>query len=372
MTPRSRAARASTYNRYSASSGALTLGAVGSSRTRWPRINPGLAVGLALLLVLVTISGYGLALVQRLRVPAWANTQPAIRSDFADPAILAADGAYYAYASNAGGEHIQVARSTDLRHWTLLPDALPVLPPWSTAAGAWVWAPDVIEIGARFVLYYTAQDAASGRQCVGVATSDTPAGPFHDAGAVPFVCQLDLGGTIDPSPFRDGDALYLYFKSDSNCCRMPTHIWGQRLTPDGMGLSGPAVALISNDQPWEGDVVEAPNMLKHDEMYDLFYSGNDYASDRYAVGYARCLSPLGPCSKTTDSPILASDPSAPAPLAGPGGASLVQANGSTWIAFHAWGVTERGSLGESRYLLIDRLGWRGERPVVLAPSEASP
>ena len=332
-----------------------------------------IGVGAALLLLLVAVTGFGLAVLARPTVPAWASTTPAIANDFADPAVLVANGAYYAYATNAGGKNIQVARSTDLRQWTMLPDALPTLPAWASANGAWVWAPDVIAAGGRFVMYYTARDAGSGRQCVGVATSAAPAGPFRDANAHPLVCQLELGGTIDPSALRDGNALYLYFKSDGNCCHMPTQLWGQRLAADGLTLLGKPVALLTNDQPWEGAVVEAPSMLQHAGGYDLFYSGNDFASARYAVGYARCQSPLGPCTKTTESPILASGPhAAGTPLAGPGGASFFQAHGSTWIAYHAWHVTPAGGLSQSRYLLISRLVWRGAEPVVLPWSDEAP
>ncbi|HZC07419.1 MAG TPA: glycoside hydrolase family 43 protein [Ktedonobacterales bacterium] len=298
-------------------------------------------------------------------IPTWARAQPAIRSDFADPAVLVVGNTYYAYATNAYGKHIQVARSLDLREWTLLPDALPVLPAWADSRGDWVWAPAVLQVGQRFLMYYTARDAASAHQCIGVATSASPIGPFTDHNVQPLICQLSLGGSIDPAPFRDGSALYLYFKSDGNCCRQLTHLWGQRLTPDGLALVDSPVSLLTNDQPWEGNVVEAPNMLAHDGQYDLFYSANDYATDRYAVGYARCQTPLGPCVKTTDKPLLASAPMSPEQLSGPGGGAFFEAAGATWIAFHAWNLESSGSV---RSLMIERLGWRGDTPVVPAPA----
>ena len=46
-----------------------------------------------------------------------------------------------------------------------------------------------------------------------------------------FVCQSAEGGTIDASPFRDGDKLYLYFKNDGNCCNKTTYLYGQELAP---------------------------------------------------------------------------------------------------------------------------------------------
>lgn len=335
---------------------------IARAKKRHPRV---LAVAFVMtaLLLAVTLTGYDMTLNDGQYTQPWTAMRPVISGDFPDPGVLVVGDVYYAYATNAYGKHIQVASSRDLSHWTLLPDALPTLPVWA-ADGAWVWAPEVIQIGGTFVMYYTAHDAASGRQCIGVATSMRPEGPFRDTRTAPFVCQTGLGGTIDASPFRDGDALYLYFKSDGNCCHLATHLWGQRLTPDGLGLIGEPVSLVTNDQPWEGAVVEAPNMLKHDGGYYLFYSGNDYAGAGYAVGYARCQSPLGPCVQASDNPMLASAHDGSAPFAGPGGEAFFQAGGDTYIAFHAWGVAAGGAPDGSRYLFIGRVGWQGSKPVI--------
>lgn len=43
-------------------------------------------------------------------------------------------------------------------------------------------------------------------------------------------------------------------------------------------------------------------MMKHGngpQPYYLFYSANWYASYQYAVGYATCTTPVGPCVKPT-------------------------------------------------------------------------
>lgn len=344
-------------------------------RRHQPHVASGIIVRLAVLaLTLVVVRSLlsaDAAPLPRASMLTLASSQPAIRSDFADPAMLVVGNVYYAYATNAAGKHVQVARSFDLSHFTLLPDALPTLPAWVDGRGAWVWAPDVIQIGRRFVMYYTAREVRSGRQCIGVASSAVPFGPFLDTNVAPFVCQRDLGGDIDASPFRDEDALYLYFKSDGNCCRIHTHLWGQRLSSDGLHLIGAPVMLLTNDQGWEADVVEAPNMLKTGRSYGLFYSGNDYATNRYAIGYARCQSPLGPCAKPADHPILSTNLAAPIPLVGPGGASFFAAGGVTWVAFHTWGVTVAGAPVAARYMLIERLGWRGGEPVILSPQAAT-
>ena len=58
-------------------------------------------------------------------------------------------------------------------------------------------------------------------------------------------------------------------------------------------LAGEPQVLISNDQPWEGPVVEAPFMWMQDGKYYLFYSGNGYVTPEYAVGYAVADTPEG-------------------------------------------------------------------------------
>src|SRR5205085_10131726 len=84
---------------------------------------------------------------------------PVIDSDFPDPSALRApDGFYYVYATQgeSGGRmlNIQLARSSDLVHWTRLGDALPVKPTWASRTQDF-WAPHVIRHGDTYYLYYS-------------------------------------------------------------------------------------------------------------------------------------------------------------------------------------------------------------------------
>ena len=234
-------------------------------------------------------------------------TNPVLRGDFPDPHILAEGGVYYAYATNAAGKNVQLARSNDLVKWEVLTDAMPALPTWAKLGGSFVWAPEVMKIGQQYVLYYTARDKKSDKQCVGVAVADKPEGKFRDTRDAPLVCQAEEGGTIDAHPFKDGDKLYLYYKNDGNCCSMPTYLYVQEMAPDGLSLVGEPTRLVNNDKLWEGRVVEAPTMWKHEDKYYLFYSANNYAGIEYAVGYATCQSAMGPCE---DAPETLSSPAA--------------------------------------------------------------
>jgi hypothetical protein len=66
----------------------------------------------------------------------------------------------------------------------------------------------------------------------------------------------------------------------------------------------------------------------------LFYSANEWKTAEYAIGYAVCDSPLGPCRKRTNAgPLLASD----GVHQGPGGpAAFVAPDGSLRLGYHSW------------------------------------
>lgn len=227
---------------------------------------------------------------------------PVFRHNFPDPFVLQVGNRFYAYATNGAGRNVQAAVSDDLLNWTLLPDAMPALAAWVRLSNPDVWAPEVIEIDGRFFLYYTARERESRRQCIGVAVADQPQGRFVDSHDRPLVCQVEQGGSIDAHPFRDGEDLYLLWKNDGNCCGLATYIYAQKMSPDGLSLSGEPAILARNDRPWEGGIVEAPFMVEYENLYYLFYAGNSYAGFEYATGYAVCEAVTGPCEEAPKTP----------------------------------------------------------------------
>lgn len=277
------------------------------------------------------------------------------------------DDVYYGYATNTEGSNLPVIRSPDLVTWERLRDGMPALPPWAKPNFGNTWAPGVIEIGDQFVLYFVARDKVSDRQCIGVAAAATPEGPFSPQSAEPFICQSDLGGSIDPYPFLDDDGqLYIYWKNDGNCCGKPVDLWVQRLSDDGLALEGDPVALVRRDQAWEIPLIENPAAVKHDDAYYLFYSANWWESDRYAVGYAVCETVVGPCVKPLDGPIFESA----GPVAGPGGEAFVtDVAGNLWMAYHAWTQGRVGYPTGVRSLRIDPVTFDAEgNPLVIGPT----
>ncbi|WP_336208870.1 glycoside hydrolase family 43 protein [Nonomuraea sp. LPB2021202275-12-8] len=292
-------------------------------------------------------------------------TNPVHDADFPDPGVIRVGRTWYAYGTNGAGKNVPLLTSPDLVTWQPRGDVLPELGSWAEPGNT--WAPEVIQLAEdRFALYYTARSTRTGRQCVGVAIAAAPEGPFADASPAPLICQADEGGSIDASPFRDADGtLYLYWKNDGNAIGRTTHLYGRRLSPDGLTLTGEPVKLLANTAGWHGHVVEAPQLVRRDGRYYLFYSANAFDQAAYAVGYATCETPLGPCQDAPENPILSTGPGA----AGPGHSYLVTTvAGETWLLYHAWPPDAIGSVEPGRTLWLDRVDWEAGKPIVRGPT----
>lgn len=291
-------------------------------------------------------------------------TNPVYRHDFPDPYVLKVGTTYYAYATNTDSEDIPTLHSRDLVHWKAGKDAFPAPPRWVSSD---IWAPDVLRRSdGKYVLYYAGRDINVGHECVGHALASSPSGPFVDRSSKPFVCQASLGGDIDPAHFRDSNGqLYLLWKNDGNCCGLDTYIYGQKLSASGTRLVGKPVRLLKEDASWEGTLIEAPFMWKQGGKYYLFFSANAYNTYNYAVGYATCRGPQGPCKDAPENPILTSKCMA----AGPGGETIVtDGRGQTWMLYHAWIGSAVDDPTVGRQLWLDRLDWKNGKPAVHGPT----
>jgi len=269
---------------------------------------------------------------------------PDIKRNFADPDILFAQGAYFAFATNHNLNNVQVAQSEDLVNWeVLLIDALPDLPKW--ALPGFTWAPEVTEFSdGSYRMYFTARNAAFPKQCIGVAKSQSPIGPFIAVGDSMLVCPEELGGAIDASVFFEDETPYLLWKNDGNCCRIQTDLFIQKLSTDGFTLAGEPQSLLTTSESWEGNLIEAPTLIKRGDKYHLFYSANDYYSDQYAVGHATSDSLLGEYKKA-EQPLLTSA-NLNDKVIGPGGQDVILDQQGNWrVFFHGWNISK-----SARYL----------------------
>jgi GH43 family beta-xylosidase len=290
-----------------------------------------------------------------------ASWAPVHAGDFPDPSVLLYQGTYYAFATQSfapagDGINIQESTSTNGVTWSALgTDALPQLPAWAELGDT--WAPSVAYNGSHFVMYYAATQTSNGYQCIGMAIASSPEGPYVDSSSAPAVCQDgtdnegtsapgNYGGSIDPDIFTDNGVSTLIWKSDGNHIGSPTYLWSQPLT-SALTLSGSGpTQLMGDDEPWQGGIVEGPDMVDHDGTDYLFYSGGDEGSAGYSIGYAICPGgPSAPCTDASaaDNPILTSAPG----MSGPGGPSVFSLPASSnqlVLAFAAWQGTTIGYL----------------------------
>ncbi|MFD1713518.1 glycoside hydrolase family 43 protein [Amnibacterium flavum] len=263
-----------------------------------------------------------------------------IDADFPDPDLLEVDGGYVAYATQSEDSNVQVAVSDDLESWALLEtDAFPDLPEWVIPGDT--WAPEVSAWGDGYLLFHTSTDLYTGRQCIGLAASASPVGPFVESNDRALVCPED--GAIDASLFIDpSGSPYLLWKVDGNCCGGNGSIWISPVDPGALDsavagvaaasiLVGEPIRLLDTDELWEGDVVEAPTLISRpDGRYVLFYSGGAYDGLEYAIGWASSDSATGPFVKSRE-PLLTTESSDFA-FIGPGGQDVI---GDTMV-FHSW------------------------------------
>lgn len=296
---------------------------------------------------------------------------PVIADNFPDPMVLRdGPGRYYAYATTSmrGGKalNIQVAKSADLVHWTVLGDALPEKPTWGQRFGDF-WAPHVVHAGMTYYLYYAARMDAGEGMAIAVATSRSPEGPFVDSGA-----PLDIppgGDTIDPCVADDpaSGKSYLYWGSDGKPIRV------RELASDRIHFatfSEPAIALDVGKAPYE-KLLEGPYVIQRQGWWYLFTSGDDCCDQpHYAVMVARAKTPKGPFQRLAegegyrDSVILRGGTR----WTGPGhNAVVTDDRGQDWLVYHA--VDRKhprfpNGTDVFRPMLLDRLGYRDGWPVV--------
>lgn len=280
--------------------------------------------------------------------------------DFPDPYVLAEGDTYFGYATNSVAGNVQLVRSRDLQRWEWLGEALPELPVW--ADPALVWAPSVLKVGESYLMYFTSRHRRLDVQCIGVAVSPKPEGPFTDAPEEPVVCQPDQGGSIDASPYLDPSGTpYLVWKSDGEHLerrREVARLWAAPLVADGTRLAFFGTELLRADRPDEQRTIEGPSMVFTQDRWYLFYSVGPWDSADYRTDFALCDGPLGPCRKLPRNTILTTRGDAVAP----GGGEVVRAPGDRLLfAYHAWSAPNVG-FPNRRVLHLDPLtfnptGW---------------
>lgn len=302
---------------------------------------------------------------------------PVLDTDFPDPAVLRVGTTMFAYATGATSEpgtqtpYIRMSRSTDLVTWTT-PVTVMSLPAWAIGA---TWAPHVISDprqADRHVMYFSAQadpadpavPAGSGK-CLGVATAQSPFGPFTPR-AAPLRCGPGFAN-IDPMALRmPGGRHVLYWGSAGQPIR------SQPLSDDLLSFaagSRPTDVLAPIPGDKYAGLIEGAWVIDRGRYRYLFTSGSRCCStpDGYAVTVARRdLDTDGPWVRYTDGDhgaILRLNGSWQAPGHN---AVFVDSAGIYWIMYHA-----RRPGQSRRVLMLDRIEWVDGWPRIATDSPST-
>jgi beta-glucanase (GH16 family) len=282
-----------------------------------------------------------------------------------DPSTIVKDGGrYYSFGTGPG---IRVKSSPDRVHWSDEPSVFNHAPAWTASVvpgfNNYIWAPDIIQAGGRYLLYYSVSAWGKQTSAIGLATNatlDVSATNFHwvDCGPVIQSTPKAAYNCIDPSVFLDTDGrLWLAFGS----------FW------EGIFLTelDPQTGLrIETNSPlhhlaWNHSI-EAACLTKHDRFYYLFVNWGQCCkgtNSTYEVRVGRAENITGPYldrdgKKLTDgggTPFLASA----GRFIGPGHIGILNEAGATWFSYHYYDAASRG---RSR-LAIGKLDWKDGWPV---------
>jgi arabinan endo-1,5-alpha-L-arabinosidase len=293
-------------------------------------------------------------------------TNPVIDANCPDPGVTQDGTRYVLTCTHTGGSGIfPIYTSTDMTRWSLKGKILASKPGWANDR---FWAPEIHKVAPnRYVAYYSASERSNNKLAIGAATASSATGPFTDIGR-PLVSD-PTPGVIDAHYFQASDGRrFLLWKRDGNAIGQKTPIFMQELGADGITRRGAVHTVLTNDQSWEGALVEGQWLVERGGYFYLFYSGNGYASASYGIGVARATSPTGPYTKASGGPLLRTNHA----WDGPGHGSVLKGPSGDWVhVYHAW-VKGKVNQSPGRLVLVDRITWPGGWPKMLgAPSRRS-
>ena len=310
----------------------------------------------------------------RYRNPVWSGYM-------ADPFVLEWKGRYYAYGTgrlrgqiqHPDGNVLTLLQSDDLVHWRQSGGALRPL----KAAGLYYWAPEVAERDGVFYLYYSAGGPNGENHRLRVARAKEPTGPFSDCGRLVIP---DEPFSIDAHPFKDpaDGRWYLFFCKDFLDGRAGTGTACVELADDMVSAASEVRTVLrasadwqifARDRRWYDRVwpawhtVEGPFVIERQGRYYCFYSGGNWETAEYGVGFAVADHPLGPYRDEWSAggpAVLKGTPEA----VGPGHNSIARApDGREMLVYHAW-----DSSHSARRMCIDALEWTDQGPRCLGPT----
>ncbi|NBC71858.1 family 43 glycosylhydrolase [Paenibacillus sacheonensis] len=218
-----------------------------------------------------------------------AYVNPVFEPVLADPSVIRAeDGYFYAYGTEdewKPGEKVKlgpIVKSADLVHWDYVGDAFATRPAWKKDGG--IWALDIHRFNDQYYLYYSISEWGDANPGIGIAVSDSPAGPFEDKGKLLDSFDSGVRNSIDPMMFVDEDGTpYLFWGSFNG-------IYGIQLSADGLSVVGEKFQIAGKD-------FEGPYLIKRGSYYYFFGSMGSCCAGKdsiYLVSAGRSESLKGP------------------------------------------------------------------------------
>lgn len=167
-------------------------------------------------------------------------SNPVFEPILADPSVVRSpeDKLFYAYGTadnwgdGKGQRLVSILQSNDLVHWNWIGTAFSAKPSWKAAGG--IWAPDVVVLNGKYIMYYAYSTWGDPNPGIGVAIAENPQGPFVDQGKLFDSEEIDVPNSIDPYFFRENGRNYLFWGSFSDAPTQGTY--GIELDDNGTAI----------------------------------------------------------------------------------------------------------------------------------------
>lgn len=296
---------------------------------------------------------------------------PVLPGFHADPEIIYSNltGKYYIYSTTDGqpgwgGWYYTAYSSSDLKDWTYEGIVLDLKSDQVSWADGNAWAPAIEEKktkdGYRYYLYFSGNPKNGGGKQIGVATADSPTGPFTDLGH-PMITESPTGGgqQIDVDVFTDpvSGKSYLYWGNG--------YMAGAELNKDMVSIKKKTLKVLTPEGGTLQDYAyrEAPYVFYRNGLYYFMWSVDDTGSANYHVAYGTAKSPLGPIQVASDPIVTIQNPEKE--IYGPAHNSVICKPGTDewYIVYHRINkhyLDKSLSPGTHREVCIDRLEFNAD------------